>query len=55
MTKTHEQFVAENADLLARLEDAQAALEAIRSGQVDALVLPSGPNPTPAGIHVSPP
>jgi PAS domain S-box-containing protein len=43
MTKTYDQLLAESEDLRARLEDAQAALDAIRTGQVDALVVGSGP------------
>ena len=44
MAKTIDQLVADNADLRDRLEDAQAALDAIRTGQVDALVVTAGPS-----------
>ncbi|MBS1188631.1 MAG: hypothetical protein H6R10_423 [Rhodocyclaceae bacterium] len=36
---TQEELLAENADLRARLEEAQETLDAIRTGEVDALVL----------------
>ncbi len=42
MTQTLEQIQAENVELRGRLEDAEAALDAIRTGKVDALVIASG-------------
>ncbi len=39
LVKTYEQLVRENEDLLWRLEEATETIEAIRTGQVDALVV----------------
>ena len=38
--KTQEELVTENQDLRARLDEAEETLRAIRSGEVDALVVP---------------
>ncbi len=42
ITRTLEEVLAENTELLARLEEAEDAIRAIRSGEVDAVVV-SGP------------
>ena len=39
LVKTYEQLVRENEDLLWRLDEATETIEAIRTGQVDALVV----------------
>lgn len=41
--KAYEQLIAENVELCARLEEAEETLRAIRSGEVDALMV-AGPN-----------
>ena len=46
MKKTHgqtkEQLLAENAELRARLEEAEETLRAIREGEVDAIIVTGG-------------
>ena len=42
---TQQTLLAENADLRARLEEAEEMLRAIRSGEVDALVVDSSDGP----------